>query len=87
MPQIDPFTSFCRGLESPATHHLSITPQDGVDLPVRPRVLRVLASGDLAMRDEAGTVMTYAVTAGETIGFSAVGIEATGTTASVAGWY
>ncbi|MBY6055096.1 hypothetical protein [Leisingera daeponensis] len=87
MPQIDPFTSFRRGLESPATHHIAITPQDGVDLPIRPRVLRVLASGDLAMRDEAGTVITYAVTAGETIGFSAAGIEATGTTASVAGWY
>ncbi|WP_368075831.1 hypothetical protein [Leisingera sp. NJS201] len=39
------------------------------------------------LRDEAGTIITYVVTAGETIGFSAAGIEATGTTASVAGWY
>lgn len=87
MPQIDPFTSHRRGLESPATHHLDITPQNGVDLPVRPRVLRVLASGDLSLRDEAGTVITYSVTAGEIIGFSAVGVEADGTTATVAGWY
>lgn len=87
MPQIDPFTSHRRGLESPATHHLAITPQDGVDLPVRPRVLRVLASGDLSLRDEAGTVITYSVTAGETFVFSAVGVEASNTTATVAGWY
>ncbi|MBQ4827473.1 hypothetical protein J4729_23450 [Leisingera sp. HS039] len=87
MPQIDPFSNHRRGLESPAAHHMVITPQDGTDLPVRPRVLRVLASGDLVLRDEAGTIITYVVTAGETIGFSAAGIEATGTTASVAGWY
>lgn len=87
MPQIDPFTTHRRGLESPATHHLVITPQDGVDLPVRPRVLRVLAAGDLSLRDAAGTVITYAVSAGEVLGFSAVGVEASGTTASVVGWY
>lgn len=87
MPQIDPFANHRRGLESPVTHHMTITPQNGVDLPVRPRVLRVLTAGDLVLRDEAGTVITYAVEAGETLGFSAVGIEATGTTATVAGWY
>ena len=67
MPQIDPFAHYRRGLESPVTHHLAITPQNGVDLPVRPRVLRVLTSGDLVLRDEAGTVITYAVEAGETM--------------------
>lgn len=87
MPQIDPFSSHRRGLESPATHHLAITPQDGVDLPVRPRVLRVLSSGDLSLRDEAGTVITYSVSAGDVIGLSVAGVEATGTTATVAGWY
>ena len=86
MPQIDPFAHHRRGLESPATNHFAVTPQDGVDLPVRPRVLRVLSSGDLVLRDEAGTVITYTVEAGETFQFSAVGVEATGTTASVAGW-
>lgn len=87
MPQIDHFAHFQRGLESPCSGHFTIVPQDGVDLPVKPRVLRVLTSGDLAVRDEAGAVIVYAVIAGETIGFSAVGIEASGTTASVAGWY
>lgn len=87
MPQKNPFEGFRRGLESPAAHHMTIAPQDGVDLPVRPRVLRVLISGELSLRDEDGTVITYPVTAGETIGFSPVGVEATGTTATVAGWY
>lgn len=87
MPQIEPFKNHMWGPESPATHHMTITPQNGIDLPVRPRVLRVLTSGDLSLRDEAGTVITYAVEAGETIGFSAVGVEADGTTATVAGWY
>ncbi|UWQ77598.1 hypothetical protein K3725_09705 [Leisingera sp. S132] len=87
MPQSDPFDGWMRGLESPATHHFSIAPQDGADLSPRPRVLRVLTAGDLALRDEGGTVIVYPVLAGETIGFSAVGVEATGTTATVVGWY
>ena len=74
MPQINPFASHRRGLQSPATHHLSVTPQNAVDLPVRPRVL---TSGGLSLRDEAGTVITCAVTVGETIGVSAVGVERT----------
>lgn len=87
MPQTDPFANFRRGLESPATSHFAITPQDGADLPLRPRVLRVVAGGDLAIRDAAGTVIVYPVASGETLVFSAAGIEATGTTATVAGWY
>ncbi|UWQ81921.1 hypothetical protein K3725_22180 (plasmid) [Leisingera sp. S132] len=87
MPQTDPFASHRRGLESPAETHFAITPQDGTDLPVRPRVLRVLSGGDLAVRDAAGTVIVYPVASGETVAFSAAGIEATGTTATVAGWY
>lgn len=84
---MNPFVNHKRGLDSPATKHFSITPQDGVDLPVLPRVLRVLTSGDLALRDEAGTIITYTVQAGEVVLFSAVGVEASGTTATVVGWY
>lgn len=86
MPQKDPFSTYNRGLTSPATSHFNITPADGVDLPIRPRVLRVLTSGDLALRDAAGVVITYPVSTGETLMFSAVGVEDTGTTATVAGW-
>lgn len=86
MPQIDPFAAQARGLTSPATQHFAIVPADGVDLPVRPRVLRVLASGDVALRDVGGVVVIYPVIAGETLQFSAVGVEATGTSATVVGW-
>ncbi len=86
MPQNDPFKTHHRGLTSPATRHIVLTPQDGVDLPLRPRVLRVLSGGDLALRDADDTVITYAVVAGETLMFSATGIEASGTTATVVGW-
>ncbi|EBA18413.1 hypothetical protein RSK20926_11859 [Roseobacter sp. SK209-2-6] len=87
MPQIDPFSNFHRGLESPANSHFAIAPQDGVDLPVKPRVLRVTVGGDLALRDASNNVVVYPVTAGETLPFSAQGVEATGTTATVVGWY
>lgn len=86
MPQQDPFGRFQRTLTSPADRHFPITPADGVDLPLRPRVLRVLSGGTLALRDGQGTVIPYPVSAGETLLFSAVGVEATGTTASVVGW-
>lgn len=86
MPQDDPFEKFGRELDSPATKHFSIAPADGVDLPVRPRALRVTVSGNVSIRDADDVVITYAVSAGETLLFSAVGIEATGTTATVVGW-
>jgi hypothetical protein len=85
MPQTDPFAGYRRGLESPAQTHFSITPQDAVDLPVRPRVLRVVSAADLAARDAAGTVIVYPVAAGENFAFSAAGIEASGTSATVVG--
>lgn len=86
MPQNDPFASFGRGLDSPGAEHFAIVPADGADLAVRPRVLYVLTDGNLALRDSVGTVLTYPVVAGQILPFSAVGVEATGTTATVVGW-
>lgn len=82
----DQYRTYARGLESPAQQHFLIVPADGVDLPDRPRMLRVLTGGDLSMRDINGVVVTMTVLACETIYFSPVGIEATGTTATVVGW-
>jgi hypothetical protein len=82
----DPFSGHARGLESPATAHFAITPTDGADLTPRPRVLYVLTSGVLAIRDGAGVVIQYPVIAGGVLPFSAAGIEQTATTATVAGW-
>lgn len=86
MPSNDPFASMHRGLTSPATDHFAIVPADGVDLPIRPRVLRVQTDGAVSLRDRNDSVITYTVTAGELLQFSAVGVEATGTTAEVVGW-
>ena len=43
----------------PADIHYAITPSDTADLPRRPRALRVLAGGNLALRDSEGTVIYY----------------------------
>jgi hypothetical protein len=82
----DLYASHARGLESPAQRHFTITPTNGVDLPNRPRVLKVLTDGAVALRDTAGVVIAYQVVAGEVLQFSAVGVEATGTTATLVGW-
>jgi hypothetical protein len=86
MPQNDTFSQFTRGLDSPGAQHFAIVPADGSDLPVRPRVLYIVASGDLVVRDCENTVLTYPVSAGQVLPFSAVGIEATGTNAVAVGW-
>lgn len=86
MPQTDPFHSHQRGLTSPASRHFAITPVDGTDLPMRPRVLRMLSTGTLSLRDETGEILTYPVQAGEVMMFSAVGVEASGTTVELVGW-
>ncbi|WP_282091356.1 spike base protein, RCAP_Rcc01079 family [Epibacterium ulvae] len=86
MPQIDPFADRIRSFDSPCTEHFAIVPQDDADLPKRPRVLKALTDGAVAVRDSGDTVITYPVTAGEVLQFSAVGVEATGTTATVVGW-
>ncbi|MEQ3673029.1 hypothetical protein [Pseudophaeobacter sp.] len=86
MPQINPYYGKYGSITAPAVQHFNIVPADGIDLPMRPRVLRILTSGDIAIRDDQGVVITYAVSAGETLQFSAVGVESTGTTATVVGW-
>ncbi|MGO4854932.1 spike base protein, RCAP_Rcc01079 family [Phaeovulum sp. W22_SRMD_FR3] len=82
----DLYASHARGLQSPATQHFAITPANGANLPNRPRVLKVLTAGTVALRDSAGVVLIYPVQAGELLQFSAMGVEATGTTATVVGW-
>lgn len=82
----DNFQYHTPGLDAPARTHYAITPSDTTDLPQMPRALRVLTSGNLSLRDVAGTVITYTVTAGEILPFRPVRVMATGTTATVAGW-
>lgn len=82
----DNFSSHSKGMSSPADVHYAITPSDSTDLPRIPRGLRVLTSGNLAIRDRLGTDITYPVVAGEVLAFRGVRILFTGTTATVVGW-
>lgn len=86
MSQIDPFSSLQRGLKSPTAMHFTIIPADGADLPIRPRVLRELSSGDLVLCDASGATISYPVAVDETLLFSAAGLEAAGISATVAEW-
>lgn len=76
----DEFAAHSSGLASPASKHAVITPSDSVDLPTRPRAIKCLAAGDVVIRDEAGTDVTYPVVAGEVLQIRAVRVLATNTT-------
>lgn len=82
----DNFQTAAKGIEAPATRHFTITPSNTVDMANRPRAIYVSVGGNLALRDELGVDVTYAVTAGQVILFRAVRVLATGTTATVIGW-
>lgn len=82
----DPFQSHSSGLSSPATRHFTITPANS-DLSIRPRSLFVTVTGDVVVRDEGGTDITYAAVPAYTeIPIRAMQVR-TGTTATVVGLY
>ncbi|MDF2140866.1 hypothetical protein [Paenirhodobacter sp. CAU 1674] len=81
----DKFKNHPESLESPASRMHLITPNDDADLPVIPRALWVQASGDLAIRDAAGTEVVIYVIQGAFIPIRVVRVLATGTTATVIG--
>ena len=84
---MDPFDKYARGLESPANRHFAITPSDSADLAVLPRVIYCAAAGTAVLRDGAGTDLSYALLAGQILPFAPVRVLATGTTATLCGWY
>lgn len=83
----DTFESYKAGLESPATRHFAITPSDSEDMAIRPRALYVDAGGTAVITDEDGIDVAYTLIAGVTFPFRGVRIKATGTTATLVGWY
>ena len=83
----DPFAGYSEGLTSPADDHFAITPNDGVDLATVPRALYVNVAGTLVLHDKSGTAITYNVTAGQVLPLRVRRVLATGTTATVVGWY
>ncbi len=82
----DNFAGFAASLTSPGEAHYVVSPSDSSDLDPRPRALKCIASGTVAVRDVAGTDVTYPVEAGEVLEFRAVRVLETGTTAVVVAW-
>jgi len=82
----DRFKDRQSGISDVATRHAAIAPSDSTDLPTRPLALYCIASGNVALRDETGTDITYPVTVGQVLPFRPVRVLATGTTATVVGW-
>ena len=83
----DPFEDFSKNLSSPADTHYEITPSDSADLPVQPRAIYCRTAGDVVIADGGGQVLTYTVAAGDVLLFRATRVHATGTTASLYGWF
>ena len=82
----DNFAGFAASLTSPGEVHYLVSPSDTSDLNPRPRALKCIAAGTVAVRDTTGTDITYPVETGEVLEFRAVRVLATGTTAVVVAW-
>lgn len=82
----DNFASHGSGISGPADIHRAITPSDSVAVDPKPRALYCQTDGNISIEDRLGTVLPYAVKAGQVLPFRGTKIRATGTTATVYGW-
>jgi hypothetical protein len=73
------------GSTDPAYRHVSISPSDSVAVDSRIRALRVMTDGNVVIKDEAGTTITYAQFAGDIMPIRPAYVMAA-TTATVVGW-
>lgn len=78
----DPFESYVTGLESPASHLITVTPDDAADLTVPSRALNVGIAGVVRVTTVGGTTADISVAAGITFPVRVTRIWATGTTAT-----
>ena len=83
---MDEFESYTKGLNSPATKHFAIVPDDNADLPILPRVIFCQMDGTIMVRDGEGVDLPYTMVSGDRIDFRGVRVLATGTTGSYYGW-
>jgi hypothetical protein len=80
---MDTFKKHTRSLTSPPEHGQAVAPSDGTDLVHVTRALFVGTGGDVAVRLQDGTVLTFAnVPTGALIPIRATRVLATGTTAN-----
>jgi hypothetical protein len=56
----DPFEKHMTGLDSPAKHAASVTPDDGTDLTTVARALYIGGAGDVAVVTAGGDTVTFA---------------------------
>jgi hypothetical protein len=81
----DPFANYATSVSGPARRHFAISPADA-NLAIVPRALFCTVAGNVVIRDEGGTDVTYPMVAGDILPFHAVQVRAS-TTATVVGWY
>ena len=83
---MDEFQSFTKGLNSPATQHFAIVPDDTSDLPLLPRVIYCEVAGTIVIRDSEGVDLAYTMLTGDRLDMRGVRVLSTGTTGLYYGW-
>lgn len=78
----DAFANFATGLESPASHLQTVTPNDSTDLSRAGRALNVATTGNVRVTTVDGTTATVHIAAGIAFPVRARRVWATGTTAT-----
>ncbi|HQY43007.1 MAG TPA: hypothetical protein PK450_02420 [Paracoccaceae bacterium] len=80
---MDKFSDYPTNLTAPAREAATITPNDAIDLAVMPRAIYVGQSGDISVRFSGGQAVLFAnAQAGSFLPVRAIGVNATGTTAT-----
>lgn len=77
----DLFKNHVPGLESPPSHIMEITPDDGTDLTMTSRAINVAQSGLVQLTTVAGSTATVYIAAGITFPVRATRVWSSGTTA------
>lgn len=87
MSQEDPYADYTKPMGVFARRHFAITPDNDEDLPILPLGIYCEGEGTAALVDEAGTELSYTLVQGQELPFRFVRVKATGTTATLYGWY
>lgn len=79
----DDFVGHTIGLDSPYVHAVAVTPNDGVDLPFRPRAITCQVAGIVRLQwNPGGATSDHSIALGIPLRARPIRIFATGTTAT-----